>query len=169
MFPGAGEGVRAAVAIMLILLLCGCLEEKTPGKEERTGDNVIKYAVSECKNITYESTECWGEKFNYSAEPLKKLEPYKMDIFCIGGGSLAVKNLEKEGGAFRVTFTFRTELEGKVVKSVEREIGPKATEVFEEKTQFRCSQEYGASAEVSAPAKQTCRIVNKTREECMVK
>jgi len=157
--------LKIVFALAVVLLLFGCLEKN----EQDGGDgNVIKYQVTECQNITYETNECWRVNFNYSAGPLKKLEPYRMDVFCVGGGSISIKNLEKESGTFRVAFIFTSQIEGKVTKSVEKEIGPKATAEFEEKTQFRCGQDYQAQVKIGLPTKEVCGVVNRTREECNV-
>lgn len=169
MSRGKGRIIGIAVAILIIALMFGCTQENAPQTGEKKDPNVIKYTQKECHNVTTESTECWEERFRYSAEPMDKIEPYKMDIFCVGGGSLTVSNLERKSGVFKVTFTFNTELEGQVTKTVEKEIGPKISETFEEKTQFRCGQEFGVEAKVTAPMKKTCGLVNKTQEECIVR
>ncbi|MFH1470321.1 MAG: hypothetical protein ABIF01_01085 [Candidatus Micrarchaeota archaeon] len=158
--------MRAFVAICLCFLLFGC--QQAPGAINGEQERVIQGKVSNCHEVTYETTQCSQVSYNYSYSGLEKLNPYMLGDHCIGGGSITVKNLEKQEGLFIVTFIFETPIEGKVTKTVEREIAPKASALFEEKVQFRCSQEYTADFRVAAPKKQACRVVNETREECQV-
>ncbi len=158
------KDMTALIFLGVVILLFGCLQERT---KEGTGD-VVKYTTTDCTNVTRQSTDCMRVNFNYSTGTLGKLDPYNMDVFCIGGATLSVKNLEKEGGIFRVTFIFTTPKEGTSSKTVEKAIAAKGTATFEEKIQFSCSQDYGAEYQVTPPTKQVCRPGNFTIEECIV-
>ncbi|MFH0817465.1 MAG: hypothetical protein V1909_02415 [Candidatus Micrarchaeota archaeon] len=157
--------MRTLVAIALCLLLFGCQQGVTKPVD---GEIEISSGNTECKEISYETAHCVDAGYNFSYSPLKKLDPYVLGDGCVGGASLNIKNLEKQKGVFKVTFTFETPIEGNVTKAVEKEIWPKATLDFEEKAQFRCSQEYSVNFKITPPAKQTCMIVNETREECTI-
>jgi hypothetical protein len=155
--------MKGKLAVLLsAMLLLGCTYE-----DLQDGLNESAQTRPGCRTITYEGLECLDLNFNYSTGPLERTEPYKLDVFCVGGASVEVRNLERESGRFAVEFSFTTPIEGTVKKTVEQEIDPRKSAVFESKAQFRCSQDFKASIEVIPARKQSCRTVNYTREECV--
>ncbi len=152
------------LSIALVLVLCmGCTEDLG-----ETDENVIEHKIKECKNVTYKKYECQHIGFEYEDRNLKKEDPYSMDVFCVGRASVDVKNLERKHGDFKVTFTFNTPIEGKVLKTSEKSLPSDTWTTFTAEFNFRCSQEYSVKFSVSPPLKEICREINLTKEECIV-
>ncbi|MFH1447664.1 MAG: hypothetical protein ABIG39_02270 [Candidatus Micrarchaeota archaeon] len=159
--------MKLAVVVLFVGLMLGCVDEVT---QEGTDENdTIHYDVVSCRNITYERYVCQMVDFNYSAGEVRLLDPYQMDVFCVGGASVTVKNLEERSGEFTVTFVFSAPIEGKIEKNSTMRIASEEEMTFEERFHFRCSQIYDAEFRVTPPGKEMCWHVNKTREECLVK
>ncbi len=152
--------MRTEFLLIACLLLLGCTGETSTADG---GNGPIKPG---CREISYETTQCGKGPYSYSNTGLEKLSPYVVEVHCIGGATVTVRNLEKQKGTFIVTFIFETPIEGKVTKKVEKEIGPGGIGNFEEKFQFRCSQEYSAGFSIEPPLKPLCRVLNETRQEC---
>ncbi len=164
--------MKTILVIALCILLFGC-----PGIAPNKGGNIgtggdenppAIEEVTKCTDVTYEMTKCSNVPYDYSTTGISKQNQYMLGDFCVGGAKVTLRNLEKQNALFKVTFVFETPIEGKISKTVEKQIASKGAVEFEEKAQFRCAQEYTVDFRVTAPTKQSCRIVNETRQECVV-